>query len=154
MISLEAHGLYPSTWSVSTGEWSLSSIKAGPTKQRGRQLTGGNTSEKLLESSAVNILHKMFCFSSPLPISSLLSSPPSLFLSSPPIYSLKQPPRSLSLSLCRYLYSSERNRRRFQKVFPPKLFEQFIDIGHYVRDSGAYSPLLQSVNSMSVCSTF
>ncbi|CAI8012226.1 Serine/threonine-protein kinase Nek10, partial [Geodia barretti] len=54
----------------------------------------------------------------------------------------------------RYLYSSERNRRRFQKVFPPKLFEQFIDIGHYVRDSGAYSPLLQSVNSMSVCSTF
>jgi serine/threonine protein kinase len=49
----------------------------------------------------------------------------------------------------RYLYSTERSRRRFQKAFPPKLFEQFTDIGHYVRDSGAYSPLLHTVDSMS-----
>ncbi|KAK5964800.1 Serine/threonine-protein kinase [Trichostrongylus colubriformis] len=41
----------------------------------------------------------------------------------------------------RILFSLERNRGLFKKVFPIAFFEQFIDIGHYVQDLSAYRPL-------------
>uniref|UniRef100_A0A0N4Y218 Serine/threonine-protein kinase (inferred by orthology to a C. elegans protein) n=1 Tax=Nippostrongylus brasiliensis TaxID=27835 RepID=A0A0N4Y218_NIPBR len=42
----------------------------------------------------------------------------------------------------RILFSLERNRALFKKVFPAPFFEQFIDIGHYVQDLSAYRPLV------------
>ncbi|KAK6742207.1 hypothetical protein RB195_009834 [Necator americanus] len=42
----------------------------------------------------------------------------------------------------RILFSLERNRGMFKKVFPPTFFEQFIDVGHYVRDLSSYRPLV------------
>ncbi|KAM9308162.1 serine/threonine-protein kinase Nek10 [Gastrophryne carolinensis] len=48
----------------------------------------------------------------------------------------------------RFLFSMERNRDLFKRVFPPDLFEMFIDIGHYVRDIGAYEDLVSKLNSL------
>ena len=50
----------------------------------------------------------------------------------------------------RFLFSKERNRRLFKRVFPPDMFEMFIDIGHYNRDISAYKPLVKKINSLGV----
>ena len=65
----------------------------------------------------------------------------------------------------RFLYSMERNRKQFKKywtphgyhdiswshrIFPAKVLETFIDVGHYVKDLSAYSTLVQLINSLSV----
>ena len=55
---------------------------------------------------------------------------------------------------CRYLFSMERNRRVFKKLFPPSLFEMFINIGHYVRDLSAYSQLMHTINTLPVRSCY
>lgn len=36
------------------------------------------------------------------------------------------------------------------RLFPPELFEMFIDIGHYVRDIAAYVPLQERISVLSV----
>ncbi|XP_061918658.1 serine/threonine-protein kinase Nek10 isoform X3 [Entelurus aequoreus] len=41
----------------------------------------------------------------------------------------------------RFLFSAERNRHPFKRLFPTDLFEVFIDVGHYVRDLRAYEGL-------------
>ncbi|XP_048881155.1 serine/threonine-protein kinase Nek10 isoform X2 [Brienomyrus brachyistius] len=41
----------------------------------------------------------------------------------------------------RFLFSVERNRRLFKRLFSAELFEMFIDVGHYVRDITSYEPL-------------
>uniref|UniRef100_A0AAX7SQ97 Serine/threonine-protein kinase Nek10 n=1 Tax=Astatotilapia calliptera TaxID=8154 RepID=A0AAX7SQ97_ASTCA len=41
----------------------------------------------------------------------------------------------------RFLFSVERNRHLFKRLFPTDLFELFIDVGHYVRDLAAYEGL-------------
>ncbi|KAM6141398.1 LOW QUALITY PROTEIN: serine/threonine-protein kinase Nek10 [Phoenicopterus ruber ruber] len=46
----------------------------------------------------------------------------------------------------RFLFSMERNRRIFKRLFPTDLFEIFIDIGHYVRDISAYEELVSKLN--------
>nr|XP_028699456.1 serine/threonine-protein kinase Nek10 isoform X5 [Macaca mulatta] len=46
----------------------------------------------------------------------------------------------------RFLFSMERNRPLFKRVFPTDLFEIFIDIGHYVRDISAYEELVSKLN--------
>ncbi|XP_071591571.1 LOW QUALITY PROTEIN: serine/threonine-protein kinase Nek10 [Heliangelus exortis] len=46
----------------------------------------------------------------------------------------------------RFLFSMERNRQIFKRIFPTDLFEIFIDIGHYVRDIGAYEELVSKLN--------
>uniref|UniRef100_A0A8C6MWH7 NIMA (never in mitosis gene a)- related kinase 10 n=1 Tax=Mus spicilegus TaxID=10103 RepID=A0A8C6MWH7_MUSSI len=46
----------------------------------------------------------------------------------------------------RFLFSMERNRPLFKRLFPTDLFETFIDIGHYVRDIGAYKDLVSQLN--------
>ncbi|XP_052808823.1 serine/threonine-protein kinase Nek10-like isoform X2 [Mya arenaria] len=48
----------------------------------------------------------------------------------------------------RFLFSMERNRRLFKKLFPADLYTMFIDIGHYNRDLSAYKPLVQKINSL------
>ncbi|NXD09979.1 NEK10 kinase, partial [Nothocercus nigrocapillus] len=46
----------------------------------------------------------------------------------------------------RFLFSMERNRHLFRRLFPTDLFEIFIDIGHYVRDIRAYEELVSKLN--------
>ncbi|XP_015752119.1 PREDICTED: serine/threonine-protein kinase Nek10-like [Acropora digitifera] len=50
----------------------------------------------------------------------------------------------------RFLFSMERNRQLFKRLFPPDLFEKFIDIGHYVRDLNAYKLLVDKISTLSV----
>lgn len=38
----------------------------------------------------------------------------------------------------------------FCRLFPPDLFEIFIDIGHYVRDISAYEELVSKLNLLKV----
>ncbi|KAM6224804.1 serine/threonine-protein kinase Nek10 isoform 3-T3 [Rhynchocyon petersi] len=46
----------------------------------------------------------------------------------------------------RFLFSMERNRPLFKRLFPTDLFEIFIDIGHYVREISAYEELVSKLN--------
>ncbi|XP_030013148.1 serine/threonine-protein kinase Nek10 [Sphaeramia orbicularis] len=46
----------------------------------------------------------------------------------------------------RFLFSVERNRHHFKRLFPTDLFELFIDVGHYVRDLAAYEELQRKVS--------
>ncbi|XP_076006370.1 serine/threonine-protein kinase Nek10 [Genypterus blacodes] len=46
----------------------------------------------------------------------------------------------------RFLFSVERNRQLFKRLFPTDLFELFIDVGHYVRDLSAYEGLQTKVS--------
>ncbi|KAK5600366.1 hypothetical protein CRENBAI_025249 [Crenichthys baileyi] len=46
----------------------------------------------------------------------------------------------------RFLFSIERNRYLFKRLFPTDLFELFIDVGHYVRDLTAYEELQTQVS--------
>uniref|UniRef100_UPI0037E7F4D2 serine/threonine-protein kinase Nek10 n=1 Tax=Semicossyphus pulcher TaxID=241346 RepID=UPI0037E7F4D2 len=46
----------------------------------------------------------------------------------------------------RFLFSVERNRHVFKRLFPTDLFEMFIDVGHYVRDLAAYEGLQTKVS--------
>ncbi|XP_066301815.1 serine/threonine-protein kinase Nek10-like [Branchiostoma lanceolatum] len=48
----------------------------------------------------------------------------------------------------RFLFSMERNRQLFKRLFPPDLFEMFIDIGHYIRDINAYKEVVDKLNSL------
>ncbi|RDD36818.1 Serine/threonine-protein kinase Nek10 [Trichoplax sp. H2] len=48
----------------------------------------------------------------------------------------------------RFLFSMERNRRVFKRIFPPDMFEAFIDVGHYVRELSDYRPLVDKINSL------
>uniref|UniRef100_A0A8D1IU52 Protein kinase domain-containing protein n=1 Tax=Sus scrofa TaxID=9823 RepID=A0A8D1IU52_PIG len=50
----------------------------------------------------------------------------------------------------RFLFSMERNRPLFKRLFPTDLFEIFIDIGHYVRDISAYEELVSKLNVLVV----
>ncbi|KAM9724275.1 serine/threonine-protein kinase Nek10 [Menidia menidia] len=46
----------------------------------------------------------------------------------------------------RFLFSVERNRHLFKRLFPTDLFEMFIDVGHYVRDLAAYEGLQTKIS--------
>ncbi|XP_034409576.1 serine/threonine-protein kinase Nek10 [Cyclopterus lumpus] len=46
----------------------------------------------------------------------------------------------------RFLFSVERNRHLFKRLFPTDLFELFIDVGHYVRELAAYEGLQTNVS--------
>ncbi len=36
------------------------------------------------------------------------------------------------------------------RLFPPELFEKFIDVGHYVRELNAYKPLVDKISTLTV----
>uniref|UniRef100_A0A8C8S6B7 Serine/threonine-protein kinase Nek10 n=1 Tax=Pelusios castaneus TaxID=367368 RepID=A0A8C8S6B7_9SAUR len=48
----------------------------------------------------------------------------------------------------RFLFSMERNRHLFKRLFPSELFEIFIDVGHYVRNISRYEELVSKLNSL------
>lgn len=48
----------------------------------------------------------------------------------------------------RFLFSMERNRQLFKRLFPPDLFEKFIDVGHYIRELIAYKPLVDKISTL------
>ncbi|XP_078391824.1 serine/threonine-protein kinase Nek10 [Cetorhinus maximus] len=48
----------------------------------------------------------------------------------------------------RFLFSMERNRQLFKRLFPPDMFEMFIDVGHYARDIRTYEKLVTKLNSL------
>ena len=54
----------------------------------------------------------------------------------------------------RFLFSMERNRRLFKRLFPPDLFEKFIDVGHYQRDLGTYQRMIETLTALPVSSHF
>ncbi|XP_028393171.1 serine/threonine-protein kinase Nek10-like [Dendronephthya gigantea] len=54
-----------------------------------------------------------------------------------------------ALRALRYLFSMERNRQLFKILFPPDVFEMFIDVGHYVHDLNAYKLLAEKINNLS-----
>lgn len=41
----------------------------------------------------------------------------------------------------RFVFSMERNRTVFRRIFPPDLFAAFIDVGHYEEELQHYAPL-------------
>ncbi|GLC33389.1 Serine/threonine-protein kinase Nek10 [Pleodorina starrii] len=49
----------------------------------------------------------------------------------------------------RYLFSVERNRKMFKRLFPPELFAAFIDAGHYNAQLIAYAPLVKQFEELS-----
>ena len=49
----------------------------------------------------------------------------------------------------RFIFSTERNRKIFRRLFPPDLFAAFIDVGHYTRELGRYLPLAKSLGKLS-----
>lgn len=55
-----------------------------------------------------------------------------------------------SFRALRFLFSMERNRRLFKRLFPSDLFEMFINIGHYKQDLNEYKPLVETINGLSV----
>lgn len=48
----------------------------------------------------------------------------------------------------RFLFSIERNRKIFKRLFPPELFGLFIDVGHYRADLAGYSSMVDFVNGL------
>ncbi|XP_076326720.1 serine/threonine-protein kinase Nek10-like isoform X2 [Tachypleus tridentatus] len=54
----------------------------------------------------------------------------------------------LALRAMRFLFSFERNRRWFHRLFPPAIFESFISVNHYKRDMSLYHPCIHRLNSM------
>lgn len=50
----------------------------------------------------------------------------------------------------RFLFSVEKNRKVFKRLFPPGLLSLFIDVGHYVMDLNAYRPLVKFLNALGV----
>lgn len=53
------------------------------------------------------------------------------------------------LRTLRFLFSLERNRRLIKLLFPIHIFEDFINIGHYVHNLSAYSKLVDSLELLS-----
>jgi hypothetical protein len=53
-----------------------------------------------------------------------------------------------ALRALRVVFSLERNRRSFKRLFPPAIFERFIEIGQYQRELAKYQPLAQMLATM------
>jgi len=49
----------------------------------------------------------------------------------------------------RYVYSMERNRKLFRRLFPPDLFAAFIDVGQYVESVAHYVPIAAQLAGLS-----
>lgn len=55
-----------------------------------------------------------------------------------------------TLKCLRFIYSVERNRKMFRKIFPSSVFGPFVDVGNYVDEIGAYQDLLGQFKSLTV----
>ena len=45
----------------------------------------------------------------------------------------------------RFVFSTERNRKLFRRLFPPDLYAAFIDVGQYERELPRYAPLVRQL---------
>ncbi|XP_022243556.1 serine/threonine-protein kinase Nek10-like isoform X3 [Limulus polyphemus] len=54
----------------------------------------------------------------------------------------------LALRAMRFLFSLERNRRWFHRLFPPAIFETFISVNHYKRDLSLYRCCVDRLNNI------
>lgn len=52
------------------------------------------------------------------------------------------------LRAMRFVYSVEKNRKMYKRLFPPDIFADFIDIGNYVYEFGPYKALVKQINGM------
>ncbi|KAJ9514817.1 hypothetical protein QJQ45_028486, partial [Haematococcus lacustris] len=59
--------------------------------------------------------------------------------------------RAYAFRALRFLFSMERNRKVFKRLFPPDLFAAFIDLGHYNASLGAYSSLVMRLGAAANC---
>lgn len=55
-----------------------------------------------------------------------------------------------ALRALRFVFGVERNRKVFQRLFPPEMFAGFIDVGNYVHDLVPYRRLVKMLNDMPV----
>lgn len=55
-----------------------------------------------------------------------------------------------ALKALRFIFSLERNRGKFKKLFTPSLFEKFIDVGHYNRQCSPYEEIIEDINKLNV----
>lgn len=78
-------------------------------------------------------------------IASLLLLPASLSAENAPLFAVLQ---RLVLQTLRFLFSLERNRGTFKRLFPPDLFELFLQVPHYCTDLDKYVPMVQHVQTM------
>ena len=53
--------------------------------------------------------------------------------------------QAYALRALRLLFSLERNRKSFKRIFPPATFERFIEVGQYQRDLEAFAALTEEV---------
>lgn len=53
-----------------------------------------------------------------------------------------------SFRTLRFLFSVERNRRLFKRLFPSELYEMFIDVGHYNKYLVNYQRLVEKISSL------
>lgn len=58
-----------------------------------------------------------------------------------------------ALQCIRFIYSIERNRKYFRKVFLPHIFASFIDIGNYTKEISAYQATLKLINTLNQSET-
>ena len=56
---------------------------------------------------------------------------------------------TIAFRALRYIFSTERNRQIFRRLFPPDLFASFIDVGHYASDLSRYAPLARQMLRLS-----
>ena len=64
----------------------------------------------------------------------------------PPTSTLME--QACAMRLLRFLFSAERNRRFFKRLFPPDLFSWFIDVGHYEGQLAVYHNLVKHLYRM------
>ncbi|KAF5840663.1 hypothetical protein DUNSADRAFT_15906 [Dunaliella salina] len=57
--------------------------------------------------------------------------------------------RAYAFRALRFLFSMERNRKVFKRLFPPDLFAAFIDVGHYTANLNAYAQLVSIFDDLS-----
>lgn len=53
-----------------------------------------------------------------------------------------------ALRMLRFIYSVERNRKVFKRLFPPLFYSSFIDVGHYDHNLAPYTALAEDFNRL------
>ncbi|KAJ1493955.1 hypothetical protein T484DRAFT_1767241, partial [Baffinella frigidus] len=56
--------------------------------------------------------------------------------------------QAYALRALRLLFSLERNRKSFKRIFPPATFERFIEVGQYQRDLQVFEDLTEEITGL------
>ena len=54
------------------------------------------------------------------------------------------------MRVLRFLWSLEKNRKMFRKLFPPAMYGAFIDVGNYNKNLNSYNAVLHSYHSLNL----